>query len=317
MLLSDDDAIDEDGKRTIIFRALERGDTSPGFYLRKALERFACRHPTNSTTTPVSNGVVEEQKLCAQAVGEGLVVAKEMAKDVEAKDWEMSGSATTTTTTITPISTSANTEGEATVSSGEEGPHSCVEDVKSIVHHLIMLVLDFYPELKSSEGISLTIAAVERVVFQHLYHTVFAEVEMTVAEDIKRLEDQYQAEALRAVATPLSPSQRCMSPNEQNVVEAIESLALISKSRTGYDKLRCLVTTCERLAENKHINADELLPRFARALLQSRTPKLPAELVFIEHFCDRQMLLGVEGYALTTIQAALTMVLLGHHGFSP
>ena len=293
-LLSDDN-IDEDGKRTLIFRALERQDTPPGQFLRRALETFSSLHPASAS------GGIEEQKTCGSSVAQTRESEDGGAKEVEVKDGEGCEPA--------PI----QAEGMSAAADGEQMT-SCVEDVKSIIHHLIVAVLEFYPELKSSEGVSLTIAAVERVVFQHIYATVFAEVEVSVAQDIQRLEDRYQEEAEKVV---MDHSLRCASPNAQHVIEAVESLALLSKSRTGYDKLRCLVTTCERLTANKHVTADELLPRFAQALVQARTPKLPAELVFIEHFCDRQMLLGAEGYALTTIQAALTMVLLGHHGVSP
>lgn len=304
-LLDEGEDMDDDSKRTIIFRSLERKDTPPGLLLKRALELFEQRHPATS-----GGGVVEEHKSCSTSttvVSGGATPSDQVQQQQgtgESKDGDKEQEKTKGGESGGRQATPRVSSGSGGASSPlpEEGLVTCVEDVKGIVHYVILSLLDFYPELRSSDGIQITIAAVERVVLQQLYPIVFAEVEARVSKQVERLQERYQ-EAAAVSLGPCGPS--------PIIKKAVEAMSLLGTTRTGYDKLRCLVTTCERLAEGNKITADELLPMFAETVLRAQPPKLPVELEFIDQFCDRDNLLGAEGYALTTTQAVMSMLLLG------
>ena len=113
----------------------------------------------------------------------------------------------------------------------------------------------------------------------------------------------------RAVAAPAEHDD-----DDGDADKAVLALREVSVGRCPHSKLRAIVFALEALAEAKDdagddVAADVLLPRAARCVAVARVPHLHAELAFVERFARDETFLGVEGYALTTLRCALSIVL--------
>jgi len=56
------------------------------------------------------------------------------------------------------------------------------------------------------------------------------------------------------------------------------------------------------------VTADVLLPRAVACVAEAKVPHLRAELAYVDAFARDDVLLGAEGYALTTLSCALDVL---------
>ena len=83
---------------------------------------------------------------------------------------------------------------------------------------------------------------------------------------------------------------------------------LVTRRRTARGKLRALVEALNVLSEELGgaPAAEELLAALSDTLAAAQIATPHAEAAFVHAFCrDRSLLLGVEGYALTSLEVAL------------
>ena len=89
---------------------------------------------------------------------------------------------------------------------------------------------------------------------------------------------------------------------------AATALRVVTRRRTARGKLRALVEALNVLS--KELGgapaAEELLAALSETLAAAQLAAPHAEAAFVHAFCrDRSLLLGVEGYALTSLEVAL------------
>ena len=83
---------------------------------------------------------------------------------------------------------------------------------------------------------------------------------------------------------------------------------MVTRRRTARGKLRALVAALNVLSEELGgaPAAEELLAALSETLSAAQLATPHAEAAFVHAFCrDRSLLLGVEGYALTSLEVAL------------
>ena len=83
---------------------------------------------------------------------------------------------------------------------------------------------------------------------------------------------------------------------------------MVTRRRTARGKLRALVAALNVLSEELGgaPAAEELLAALSETLAAAQIAAPHAEAAFVHAFCrDRSLLLGVEGYALTSLEVAL------------
>ena len=83
---------------------------------------------------------------------------------------------------------------------------------------------------------------------------------------------------------------------------------MVTRRRTARGKLRALVEALNVLSEELGgaPAAEELLAALSDTLAAAQIETPHAEAAFVHAFCrDRSLLLGVEGYALTSLEVAL------------
>ena len=83
---------------------------------------------------------------------------------------------------------------------------------------------------------------------------------------------------------------------------------MVTRRRTARGKLRALVAALNVLSEELGgaPAAEELLAALSDTLAAAQIAAPHAEAAFVHAFCrDRSLLLGVEGYALTSLEVAL------------
>ena len=83
---------------------------------------------------------------------------------------------------------------------------------------------------------------------------------------------------------------------------------MVTRRRTARGKLRALVAALNVLSEELGgaPAAEELLAALSETLAAAQIATPHAEAAFVHAFCrDRSLLLGVEGYALTSLEVAL------------
>ena len=89
------------------------------------------------------------------------------------------------------------------------------------------------------------------------------------------------------------------------------ALAKIGAGRDAHAKLRALVFCLEALGDSDEgplVTADVLLPRAVACVAEAKVPHLRAELAYVDAFARDDVLLGAEGYALTTLSCALDVL---------
>ena len=89
---------------------------------------------------------------------------------------------------------------------------------------------------------------------------------------------------------------------------AATALRVVTRRRTARGKLRALVAALNVLSEELGgaPAAEELLAALSETLAAAQIAAPHAEAAFVHAFCrDRSLLLGVEGYALTSLEVAL------------
>ena len=89
---------------------------------------------------------------------------------------------------------------------------------------------------------------------------------------------------------------------------AATALRVVTRRRTARGKLRALVEALNVLSEELGgaPAAEELLAALSETLAAAQIATPHAEAAFVHAFCrDRSLLLGVEGYALTSLEVAL------------
>ena len=97
----------------------------------------------------------------------------------------------------------------------------------------------------------------------------------------------------------------------RSVRRGAAALAKIGAGRDAHAKLRALVFCLEALGDSDEgplVTADVLLPRAVACVAEAKVPHLRAELAYVDAFARDDVLLGAEGYALTTLSCALDVL---------
>jgi hypothetical protein len=176
---------------------------------------------------------------------------------------------------------------------------SPILDALGLIHEILLSVFQYHIKLaESEETIVVTINAVDRLVIAPLYDRI-----MQFLVDEHRAADAGFASKLMSV--------NFSSSDERVDHDALRALASAISARTAYEKLLCFTRFVERVSSNcdrrKGSSADNLLPALCLHFVASDIYSIHAELAFIDHFSRNDfMLLGREGYALTSVQAAVT-----------
>ncbi|KAJ8599080.1 hypothetical protein CTAYLR_007616 [Chrysophaeum taylorii] len=125
---------------------------------------------------------------------------------------------------------------------------------------------------------------------------------------------RYQAvlDSLRDRVEDLPDRAALLEKSRSSGGEKRPSLAALDKlplARTARGKLRALVATLEALAAElgeTGVASDDLMPALCDTLLQANLQHPAAEIAFAKRFCrDEKLLLGADGYALTSFEIAL------------
>ena len=193
--------------------------------------------------------------------------------------------------------TSAVAEADADGKEAVPPKPSPILDALGLIHEVLSSVFQYHMKLaESEETIMVTINAVDRVVLAPLYDNV-----------MKFLIGEHKAadDALTAKLAGLS------IPDQRINQDAMRAVASAISARTAYDKLLCFTRFVECVSascdQKSGSSADDLLPALCSHVVASEFGGLHAEMAFIELFSRNDfMLLGREGYALTSVQAAIT-----------
>uniref|UniRef100_A0A6U1A6V6 Phorbol-ester/DAG-type domain-containing protein n=1 Tax=Rhizochromulina marina TaxID=1034831 RepID=A0A6U1A6V6_9STRA len=204
---------------------------------------------------------------------------------------------------------------------GLEPVASPILDAMGLAHELIAAVLHYHERLSQrDESIIATINAVDRVVLGEIYPTLFSDVQGRFRSADTALREKLDHASAERVSDGGSGAEGSasgwdMSEFSQAQVTAAGTLAAVAKARTTLDKMRCLVRAveCTAAACPHAPTADDLVPALARtvALSMLLEPSLAmhSEVAFTDELCrDDLLCLGKEGFALTSVTAALSVL---------
>jgi len=174
--------------------------------------------------------------------------------------------------------------------------HSQIFDALGLTHELIMAVFSYHSVLGASDEIAIsTINSIDDVVFGELYGSVFG----TIIEDYHEVDS-----GLEAKFQTLGDAQ--LRPQSEAAMCAMRSA---SNAKTALNKMRCFsrLVECIGTIDGTPLSADELIPALTRhVILSAGSVRVHAELAFVDAFCrDELLLLGREGYALTSLRACV------------
>ncbi len=180
-----------------------------------------------------------------------------------------------------------------------------LQDAHWLLRELASTLFKACPRLFATKEASMCAhTEMDRLVFPSIYSVVFRDV-----CTIQRSQDESLSvrlfELRHAKGSP--PEELCNQ-------EVLQALREVQEKLTSYEKLQCFLRAAEALAhsldDKYNATADVLLTGLATHLMWCRVNALCAELYFVESFVrDEWWLLGKEGYALTSIEAALHMLI--------
>jgi len=208
----------------------------------------------------------------------------------------MAAGARSTGSDIDPAT--AEEDGPAAVAAGAEA-FSAVLDALGLTHQVISASFHYHPVLgRSDESAAETINAVDRLCFGEIYEAVFWDLVQQCSEA-----DEALAAVLVRVVDLVPRGAWCSE-------EALRALAETSRAKTALDKMRCLgrFVDCVGSTLAGSASADDLVPALLRHVaVGGGGLRLHAELAFTERFCrDDLLLIGQDGYVLTSMTAAVT-----------
>ncbi|KAJ8605220.1 hypothetical protein CTAYLR_000463 [Chrysophaeum taylorii] len=204
--------------------------------------------------------------------------------------------------------------------------HHVLPDVVAWIRCVSLEIVAYHARLaEAADALELAFDAVDRVILSHAYDIVFA-----------KFDDPDRNRLLEAACDDPTSYVFKLRKNRTHFNKAVAALKTLDAAKTPSDKLRCLVSSVEALARsplfdkddddddrdqgrnnnnnnnNRDVTADVLLPLAVDCVRAARVPKLHAHLAFVEHL-GRDDFLGVQGYALTTIHCALSVLTKNPH----
>ena len=258
-----------DSSTPLIGRILRCPQTPPGYVWAACLDHFAARH--------------------AASAGAGRATSPD-------------------------LTTTAKTEGEATT--GEEASvpaGSCCEDAAAIIHEVALVLMEYVPGLLGSslEAYEEAFEAVETEIMTTLYPSVLRECQNQVRTLSRAVEAWYRQQLMEDAEHEGGGREGGeVVSADAHYHKAAQELVGMSREVTGRKKVQRVLGACLALGEgNLVMTADELLPALGRVVRLARVPALPAHLAFSEETCDTGALLGAEGYALTSLQVVVSLII--------
>jgi hypothetical protein len=190
----------------------------------------------------------------------------------------------------------------------------CLDDAAAMAGEAAVDVLAFHGRAPLDGDVAgATLRAADAAVLGDVYDHVFTAL---VVRHEARDDAVAAALAARRAADPAAAA----AGDDPAAARAADALRGVVEGRSAHAKLRAVVFALEALAEARageaDVSADALLPRAAACVAAADVPHLHAELAFMENFATDESFLGVEGYALTTLRCALSIV-LGEAGGEP
>ena len=190
----------------------------------------------------------------------------------------------------------------------------CLDDAAAMAGEAAVDVLAFHGRAPLDGDVAgATLRAADAAVLGDVYDHVFTAL---VVRHEARDDAVAAALACRRAAAPAAAA----AGDDPAAARAADALRGVVEGRSAHAKLRAVVFALEALAEARageaDVSADALLPRAAACVAAADVPHLHAELAFMENFATDESFLGVEGYALTTLRCALSIV-LGEAGGEP
>jgi hypothetical protein len=182
---------------------------------------------------------------------------------------------------------------------------STLQDARRLLDEVSSALLRSCPWLyRSHAAMIAAVTGVDRAAARSIYRPVFE-----CMCDMHRSKDLALVERLSV----LRSSEDC--PSELLCsADALQALRALPQFTTCYDKLLCLVEVMELVSKSleggSEATADILLISLCKHLIWAEIPQLHAELYFVEQFArEDYWLVGREGYALTSIEAAVTVLM--------
>ncbi len=180
-----------------------------------------------------------------------------------------------------------------------------LQDAHWLLTELARALFKAYPRLLVTKDASMcAYTEMDRLVFLNIYPAVFRDIcTMQRAQD--------ESLSLRLIELRHAKGS---PPEESCNQETLQALREVEEKLTSYDKLQCFLRAVEALVhsleDEYNATADVLLTGLATHLMWCKVDSLYAELYFVESFVrDEWWLLGKEGYALTSIEAALHILI--------
>lgn len=189
---------------------------------------------------------------------------------------------------------------------------SCCEDAASIIHEVALVLMEYVPGLLGSslEAYEEAFEAVETEIMTTLYPSVLRECQNQVRALSRAVEAWYRQQPAEQEEEERGLERGGVVSADVHYHKAAQELMGMSREVTGRKKVQRVLGACRALGEgNLVMTADELLPALGRVVRLARVPALPAQLAFIEETCDTGTLLGAEGYALTSLQVVVSLVI--------
>ncbi len=180
-----------------------------------------------------------------------------------------------------------------------------LQDAHWLLRELACTLFKTCPRLFATKEASMCAhTEMDRLVFPNIYSVVF--------RDICTMQ-RHQDESLSVHLIELRHA-KGSPPEESCNQETLQALREVKEKLTSYEKLQCFLRAVEALThsleDEYNATADILLTGLATHLMWCKVNSLCAELYFVESFVrDEWWLLGKEGYALTSIEAALHMLI--------
>ncbi|KAI7899577.1 uncharacterized protein BX663DRAFT_183991 [Cokeromyces recurvatus] len=145
--------------------------------------------------------------------------------------------------------------------------------------------------------------------------TFFKITQFLLSKDIKLSKVLEEIEYLDFSQIELPSS---IKDGRKRVYAAISKFERIGSFRTPADKLNCLLNTISELTkeddeskeEISFLDSDSLIPLLLMIVIRSRIPHLIANLVYIKEYnFSRNVKIGKDGYALSTLEGVLDYIL--------
>ncbi|XP_053742081.1 VPS9 domain-containing protein 1 isoform X2 [Synchiropus splendidus] len=207
----------------------------------------------------------------------------------------------------------------------QEHLKSVVRDVHVAIDQLLSLCLLSFECLNTAPSKDLCLASIEEVFFTPLWGALLAlfrkvHHERELACDAAMTLYCHASPVDLGVPAKLAPPDAGARPYEC----AVQELKQLVQDCCPQRKLDCIVRTLRLIcacaedyralheSQSPHttaaIGADDLLPILSFVVLRSGTPALVSECAALEEFIHEGVLIGEEGYCLTSLQSALTYV---------